>query len=295
MLRSVEKTSQLGFAMMIWLASAVYKDAEVEWRKPNECVELSFDPPSDTRVLRPNESTQVSVEVRTKEGGTPVPWMSEDVSVLQAGTVSPRSVELPGDEALTYTASAQPKRGHGIGIKALSHAGIAGGEWHIADDAVELTLEHRTWHSRSTPSAASGSALFDGTVKFDVTLRPTAPVPEMLHGQTSTVRRIQVGHITPRCRGSATQAEDWDVNATLDAERQVLLLDLANYPVDGRGSWTCPPGGTEELDVMGYLPAVLGRVEVPAIIGTPQTFQIRRDDDEHETLTVTIRASPIAR
>jgi hypothetical protein len=80
-LRSVvEATGEISVAAAVLLVSPVYMAAQNEWGKLNECVELSFDPPSDTRSLGPNESAQVRVGLQTKQGKTPVPWKSDSIN-----------------------------------------------------------------------------------------------------------------------------------------------------------------------------------------------------------------------
>jgi hypothetical protein len=115
-------------------AGEFYKSAEAHWVQPNTCVEFSFDPPSGTRSLRPNQSAQVRVDLRTKAGELPVPWATSNIGVIGgAGTVSPRSAQAsPGAPAtLTYTASSQPRGGNGIDLATTSRAGVAAGQWRI--------------------------------------------------------------------------------------------------------------------------------------------------------------------
>jgi len=78
----------------------------------------------------------VSTGLRTREGRAPVPFNTDHIGVLDgAGSVSPRRVQAQAGERppLTYTASARPRRGHGIDIATLSRAGLADGQWRILD------------------------------------------------------------------------------------------------------------------------------------------------------------------
>jgi hypothetical protein len=56
------------------------------------------------------------------------------------GSVAPpRDSDAPSDSPHTirYTASAHPRKGHGVGISALTRAGLADGKWQIADAGFE--------------------------------------------------------------------------------------------------------------------------------------------------------------
>jgi hypothetical protein len=137
MLRAVEKTSQIAFAMAIWLESPVYRAAEVEWRG-GKCVEFRFDPATETVALAPSEAKQVLAELRTKATGEAVPWTSTGVNTIEGiGAVAPSSVDAQADDVatLTYTASDRPRRGNGFRIEAESRAGVGVGAWSIVDPA----------------------------------------------------------------------------------------------------------------------------------------------------------------
>jgi hypothetical protein len=133
---AVEMTADIAAASVVLAAGMLYRTAELEWSKLNECSELTFDPSTDTQKLGPHESTQVRVGVRAKEDGAPAPWRSQSINAIQGiGEVSPRHVEAADGApvTITYTASSQPRRGHGLDIVTTSRAGIASGLWRIAD------------------------------------------------------------------------------------------------------------------------------------------------------------------
>jgi hypothetical protein len=165
--RAVEMAGDVAIAAVVLWAGEFYKAAEGEWRKSNECVEFSFDPQSETRSLGPNEAAQVRIELRTKEGREIVPWKSDSVGAINgAGTVSPRSLEAePGAPAtVTYTASSQPRRGHGIDLATASRAGIAEAKWLIAEsDTYELRFDS-TITSRNPDEAVQSIAT--GTIRL---------------------------------------------------------------------------------------------------------------------------------
>ena len=136
MAAAVEMTADISVASAILMAGTIYRDAEAEWSKLNECVEFSFDPPTDTEMLGPNQSRQVRFELRSKANGASVPWKSENIGRIRGiGTVEPTKVEQASSASvtLTYTASDRPRRGHGIDVAATSRAGAANGLWRIVD------------------------------------------------------------------------------------------------------------------------------------------------------------------
>jgi hypothetical protein len=287
---AVLQTGDLGVAAMILWAGDFYQIAETNWNKENECVEFAFDPPSGERSLAANESARVRIELRTKAGGLPVPWTTAtDIHVIESGTVSSRSAAgAPGKPAsLTYTASSQPRRGHGFELAATSRAGVAAGKWVITERDIRLSIESRIWDDRGSPRALVGEALFDGTVRLDVTLKPS-PLPGQFRGSATVERFTGVGHVSRQCLGSAKQSEEWDVIATIDAPNKSIRLSPTTYPSEGMGSWSC---GQEPLTM--FLASELQPMTIQAITGTPQSFRIPRDDDRHETFTVTVVASPV--
>jgi hypothetical protein len=178
MLRAVEKTSEIAFAMAIWLESPVFKAAEVEWQKLNKCVELKFDPATDTVALTPNEAKQVRAELHTKSTGEAVPWQSDSISTLgSAGTVSPSRVEaqLDAPATFTYTASGRPRRGDGFGFAARSRAGAGEGAWRIVRPRIEGTFtQTERQPQRGNTGAGSFEILQTTTVKGRLVWTPEA-------------------------------------------------------------------------------------------------------------------------
>ncbi|MGH8241849.1 MAG: hypothetical protein ACRETY_00705 [Steroidobacteraceae bacterium] len=293
MRRTVEVTGNLSFATAVLMAGTYYKAAEVEWLKPNACVEVTFNPPTDVRALGPNQSEDVRVEIRTKGEGSALVarWGRYGVQAKGGiGTVTPDGNESPSDSPHTirYTASAQPKRGHGFKISALTRAGIIGdAEWHVTD-ALRLAIEHRIVGRRDTPAAKIGEAVFDGDVRFEMQLAPFPGMPGGFRGKTRVRRDLRVGHVLPQCGGSASQHEEWDVIAHLDAASETLKLEFGIYPENGVGSWTCR-GATAELDV--YVASEFSAqrsVALSSRSGTQQQFSLTGAESQ-ETLIVTVR------
>ncbi len=134
--RIVEETRQLAVAAIPLVMGPISLEAQKAWSELNQCVEFIFDPATDTRSLGPGASAQVRVELHTKEGGLPVPWKTDAEPWMSIGTVSPRPASTEGGPSatLTYTASSQPRRGHGIRIETRSRAGFAGTRWRIIEE-----------------------------------------------------------------------------------------------------------------------------------------------------------------
>lgn len=294
-IRAVEMAGDVAIAAVVLWAGEFYLAAQREWTKLNECVELSFDPPSESRAVGPNESVPVRMELKIKaEGGSRVGGAKPLISVLNSGSVSPTSIETRADApvTLTYTASSQPRPGHGFKAETVSRAGHAGAEWRIGEAVINLTIEHSLWEDISTPHAQAGWALFAGTVKFDITLtRVFQQIPGRFDGEATTVRPVRVYHVSQRCGGTGSQTELWRVIATVDDAAKSLRLDAKSFASDEVGEWNC----ATEREVSVSLSDRLEPLDVPAVIGRPQTFQIPRDDAKSETLTVTVLAAPVAR
>jgi hypothetical protein len=158
---AVEMTADIAVASAVLAAGMLYRTAELEWSKLNECVEFTFDPPTDTQQLGPNESRQVRIGLRSREDGAAVPWMSNRIQTIDGvGEVSPKVVEAAAGApvTLTYTASAQPRRGNGLEVTTQSRAGVANAKWRI----VELARYEGTFTQMGTMSLrASDMTAYD--------------------------------------------------------------------------------------------------------------------------------------
>jgi hypothetical protein len=96
----VEMTGELAFANAILIAGGFYRDAELAWRKPNECVELTFDPPSDSLALGPGEAAEVRTTLETLADGSTVSGATLHAQGIDgAGMVTPG----PGQDGAGFT------------------------------------------------------------------------------------------------------------------------------------------------------------------------------------------------
>ena len=293
---AVRATADISAAILIWQAGQVFLDAEPKWKTLNECVELAFEPATDTVSLGANASANVRVQLRTKDGKVPVPDAKLEFGAIDGiGTPAPRSATTAADGAAraTYTASANPRRGHGLDVLVRSsRAGVANAMWKIIEPSLVLAIEHRLADRHDTPHAQAGWALFDGTVTFDAALQPDPYWPGRNVAELAIVRSMTVGHITPQCTGTASQNEDWEIRGTVDPASATLALTVSMYPDgDGEGSWVCR-GLSDEVSVgmhseFGHGGAPL---TMPAATGSRQSFTASRNDGVDETLTITVKS-----
>lgn len=240
----VEMTADVGTAGAVQMAGAYYRAAELEWLKPNACVEFTFEPPTDTETLAPNAARQVRTTLRSKSGGAAVPWASDAIGVIDSnGTVAPRRVELADSmpATVTYTASARPRRGHGFTVTALSRGGVGDARWRIVD-RYEGTFTQVN-NAAATVSALSGTTVETVTARIVWTPDTTGANASTFGGVASAFYKATAGEVTvelsnvnrnaaaagSNCetRGRATFA----VDALPPSKVQYFLLEIA---ADGR-------------------------------------------------------------
>ena len=134
MIDAVTATADVSIATVMWMGSTLYTQAQAHWNMLGTCVELAFDPPTETRMVGPNGSAQVRATIRTKEDQTPIANAEYRAGPLDGiGTLTPREgrTEPSSPINFTYTATANPKDGHGIDAATRSRAGSAAGKWLI--------------------------------------------------------------------------------------------------------------------------------------------------------------------
>ncbi len=288
---AVRVTGDMAAAALMWNASMVIYGAQRDWREPNACAELQFDPPSETRAVTAGETVEVRVKYRTRDAQQPIPRGGWHAEVVQGGTVAAAEGQVGNDGTFVvrYVArnSSDPKEGDGMLVHAWSAAGIAKDHWKIRT-GLKLAIEHRIGSRRDTPSAKLGMALFDGTVRFELRLEPFPTIPGRFDGETTVTREMVVGHITPKCAGRATQVELWSISAELDSTAGNLRLHVTPINEHGEGFWVCTMVGRDELSVhVGSEFDYQDVLTMPSRSGSRQQFS-RRGAEFEETLTVTI-------
>lgn len=288
---AVEMTADIAVASVILMAGTLYREAELEWSKIDECVEFTFDPPTDTEMLGPNQSKDVRFELRSKEDGAGVPWRSDNINaILGIGTVTPRRVEPAENPAVTlkYTASDRPRRGHGIDAVATSRAGVANGKWRIVDryegtftqvaktngslsvlstNVVETLKGRLVWSSNNTgtptPSFGNVPSTFYVPTEGEITMELSAVNTTSAGGascETQGRRTFALGELPP----SVLQYLLLEIAAD---GRYRLVLGMPDYPQttwEAEGVCRFPGGGSQRQTV----PAALSAVEIGIQQGT---------------------------
>ena len=165
-----DATGMLLLAVTVF-SGPMYLDAEVAWSHENACVEITFKPATKTHKLGPNESVAVKTELRTKKEQTVVPAKFKEAKERPRegnGNVSPREDQSqPGTPAtFTYKAPATRVRHSGFRIGAISRAGVAEGEWEVAEGSYVLELQSMIVATHPAPDPAQSQA--SGTVQLSI-------------------------------------------------------------------------------------------------------------------------------
>lgn len=160
---AVSATADVSIAVVMWMGSTLYTQAQTHWNMLDACAELAFEPATRTRALGPNQSADVRVTLRTKADKAPIGGAEFQAGPLEGiGALTPRggrTESAPID--FTYTASANPKNGNGFDIGARSRAGLASGKWQIvAATPLEGTFtQTRTMNASGANLPAEARAL----------------------------------------------------------------------------------------------------------------------------------------
>ncbi|HXS78721.1 MAG TPA: hypothetical protein VN818_00495 [Gammaproteobacteria bacterium] len=131
---AVTATADLSIAVVMWMGSTLYTQAQTHWNMLDACAEFAFEPATRTRAMGPNQSTDVRVTLRTKDDKAPIGGAEFRANALAGiGTLTPHEgrTEAEAPISFKYTTSANPTNAHGFDVAARSRAGIAGAEWHI--------------------------------------------------------------------------------------------------------------------------------------------------------------------
>ena len=118
----------VGIALTYW-AGVYYSVAQTKWRQGN-CVQISFNPPSNTKQPALGIQATVQAEVKTKRGES-VKAQFQGAHAYSGGRVTPGGGRSDVGSPLTFTYLAPPQKASnaGFGVSATSRAGVAEGEW----------------------------------------------------------------------------------------------------------------------------------------------------------------------
>ena len=280
-------TGDMSTAIAIWFSATNYRDASELEQGENRCVEVAFDPASNTRELAPGESLEVAQRFAPSTTCTVAEAkLDATASAAPPSHRGPAGQEDGPGHVQVHRTAVSPAAAR-LRREAISRAGVALGEWR-ALDGLKLAIEHRLLSRRDTPHAKVGRPLYDGTVRFELRLEPFPTLPGEFRGETTVVRQFSVGHITPRCTGQGSQTENWRVNATVDARSGTMKLGLAMFSDELDAFWVCDG---QRSEVTSPFRSALKLVETPLTMpsrsGSRQTFSPSGPLFQ-ETLTVTI-------
>jgi hypothetical protein len=134
MIDAVTATADVSIAIVMWMGSTIYTQAQTHWNMRDTCAEFAFEPPTRTRALGPNQATDVRVTLRTKEDKAAIGGAEFQANSLEGiGTLTPHEGRTEPNAPINfrYTTSATPKNTHGFDVGARSRAGTAIGKWQI--------------------------------------------------------------------------------------------------------------------------------------------------------------------
>jgi hypothetical protein len=237
---AVRMTADIAVASVILQAGLMYRTAELVWLTPNKCAEMTFDPPTDTEAMRPNQEKEVRATVKSKGDGSTVRWITDNVNPLLEGTATPTHVPdaLAATVPFKYTASARPRVRHGFVVIATSRAGIARGEWRIVD-RYEGTFSQVDTAAAATVVTAHTNETLSGRIVWtsDNRQHPKSfgdDVPTAFYKATEgeiTIESTQnsAGMDGSECRGNGRQT--FALSALPPSVLEHLLLEIAG---DGR-------------------------------------------------------------
>ena len=168
-------------AVMLW-GDQNYLAAEVEWNKPNTCVEIVFNPATKTKKFEPSASTPVKTELRTKKEQALVPAKFKEAKERPRegnGRVSPREDNSQPGRPMTFTyqAPATKVQHSGFRLTALSRAGVGeakDGEWELAPSA--YVLEFKSHIVQEPLNIVSGFGMQMSSNGFDAHVQAIVPL-----------------------------------------------------------------------------------------------------------------------
>ncbi len=126
----LEQAYAAGQAIVFW-AGFYYSVAETKWLQDNQCVEIAFTPPSESRQPVLGSEVKVNAEIKTRAGEGVRGKFRDVLANTGGGSVSiTSSATDPGSPAIfQYTAPNQKVNNAGFSVNATSRAGVARGYW----------------------------------------------------------------------------------------------------------------------------------------------------------------------
>ena len=119
-----------GQALVFW-AGFYYSVAETKWTQENTCVQIAFNPPSESRQPALGSETKVNAEIKTKSGeGVRGKFLDVKANTAGESVSITSSATDPGSPAIfTYTAPNKKVDHAGFSVNATSRGGVARAYW----------------------------------------------------------------------------------------------------------------------------------------------------------------------
>lgn len=165
-------------------------------------------------------------------------------------------------------------------------------------DGIVLEITHRLWSDPDSGSSRAGRVQFDGTLTFDVLLKPMQGAPEgWFRDEVTVIREVEVRHVKPafiQCAGSGYRDEEWLISARFDADSETLSINFGFTDEGQEASWTCTaPGYSSTEPVYMDLSGDLEELEIPA--GDTAAEASGQNAQQFETIRITVIDNPYAR
>lgn len=171
-----------------------------------------------------------------------MPWTSDRIGAIRAiGTVEPRPVENADGAPfpLTYTASARPRRGHGIDLTTESQAGVGNGLWRIVDryegtfTQVDKTEGSLAVYSGTTVQTMTGRLVWTSEPSGQRT--PSyGDVPSAFYKPTRGEITIELANTNTNAAGGSCETRGRETFALASLPPSVLQYLLLEIAEDGR-------------------------------------------------------------
>ena len=127
----LETANKVGLALTYW-GGVFYSFAETQWMTPNKCVQVAFDPPSNSRQPVPGSTVKVNAFIQTK-GGEGVRGKFPEVNPhnpnSESVTITSSAADPASPAIFTYTAPNKTIKNAGFRVSATSRGGAAQADW----------------------------------------------------------------------------------------------------------------------------------------------------------------------
>ncbi len=175
----------VGMALTYW-AGVYYSMAQVKWTH-GQCVQIAFNPPSNSVQSAPGTETTLNAEAKTQAGQSVKAAFNG--ARARSGSVRPGAgySNVGSPLKFTYTAPNQKVKNAGFTVHVTSRAGIADGDWETGLGSGRwtgtLTMVDTTVSTSSTEGDRGGRQT-EKTETTQVTFNITDTLDEQAYGST---------------------------------------------------------------------------------------------------------------